>query len=191
VTITNGIHETVCGFSYGNHSDIQCEVQSELGSNQMIVTAHDKQGNSARIARNFSFDVYQVEPPETTGIMIYGKITDTAGRALPGVAVVTEPLSNPPNREDYVKKSTTHVNGTYEIEDRIPPGFNYERNISVEKEGYESIKKKITIIKGNRTSEQNFILAPQNKALAGFDFPVAASALVIISLLAWFRRERS
>jgi hypothetical protein len=42
VTITNGVHETVCGFTYGNHSNIQCEVQSKVGSNQIIVTARDK-----------------------------------------------------------------------------------------------------------------------------------------------------
>jgi hypothetical protein len=189
VTITNSIHETICGFTHGNHSSIRCQVQSEVGDNQIVITVRDKQGNIARIIRNYSFKLDQHGPPEITSIFIHGKVTDTAGRALSGVAVVIEPLSNPPNREDYVKKTTTHENGTYTIEDGVPFGFDYERNISAKKEGYEPIKKKITIKYGNQTHEQNFILTPQNKALSGIDSPLGLCAificLLIISVRKW------
>jgi len=189
VTITNGVRETVCGFTFRNHSIIQCEVQSEVGNNQIIITVRDKQGNNARIVRNYSFELNQLEPPEITSIFIYGKVTDTAGLALSGVEIVTEPLSNPPNREDYVKKSTTGENGTYTIKDGIVVGDDYERNISIKKEGYIPIKKKITIIHGNRTDEQNFILTPQNKDLSGFDFLLGVCS-VLISILFIKRRMR-
>lgn len=188
VTVINRDRETVCGFTYGNHSNIQCEVQSKVGSNQIIVTACDNQGNYARIARNYSFELDQHGPLETTSIFIYGKVTDTAGHALSGVAVVIEPLSNPPNWEDYVKKSTTGENGTYTIKDGVPFGFDYERNISVKKEGYEPIKKKITIIYGNQTYEQNFILTPQNKDLSGFGFPLGLCAIFIGLLIFTVRK---
>lgn len=189
VTITNGIQETMCGFTYGNHSHIHCEVQSEVkGNNQIIITARDRQGNFASIIRNYFFELDQHGPLETTSIFIYGKVTDTAGHALSGVAVVIEPLSNPPNWEDYVKKSTTGENGTYTIKDGVPFGFDYERNISVKKEGYEPIKKKITIIYGNQTNEQNFILTPQNKDLSGFGFPLGLCAIFIGLLIFTVRK---
>ncbi|HSA38588.1 MAG TPA: hypothetical protein P5013_06840 [Methanoregula sp.] len=188
VTISNCDRETVCGFTYGNHSNLQCEVQSEVGCNQIIVTARDKQGNFARIARNYSFELVQHGPLETTNIFIYGKVTDTANHALSGVAVVIEPLSNPPNWEDYVKKSTTGENGTYTIKDGVPFGFDYERNISVKKEGYEPIKKKITIIFGNQTYEQSFILSPQNNNLSGFDSLLGLCAIFIGLLIFTIRK---
>jgi len=179
VTVTNCDRETVCGNTYGNPSHIQCEVQSKVGCNQVIVTARDKQGNFARIQRNYSFELVQHGPLETMNIFIFGKITDTSNHALSGVAVVIEPLSNPPNWEDYIKKSTTGENGTYNIKDGVPFGFDYERNISVKKEGYEPIKKKIAIINGNQTHEQNFILTPQKKYLSGFGFLLGFCAIFI------------
>jgi hypothetical protein len=102
---------------------------------------------------------------------------------------VIEPLSNPPNWEDYVKKSTTHENGTYNIEDEVVVGDDYERNISVKKDGYIPIKKKITIIHGNRTIEQNFILTPQKTSASGFNISVTAFAIMIIFMIARIRRE--
>lgn len=189
MTVTNGVRETVCGFTYGNHSNIQCEVQSEVGSNQIIVTARDKQGNYARIARNYSFELYQRGPPETTSFFIYGKVTDTAGIALSGIAILIEPITNPPNREDYVKKSTTVENGTYTINDGVVVGDDYERNISIKKEGYIPIKKKITIIHGNRTNVQNFILTPRNKDFSGFDFLLGLCAIFICLLIITVRER--
>ena len=64
ITITNWIRETECGFTSGNHSGISCEVQSDVGKNQVIITARDKQGNSARIVRNYSFELQQLAPPQ-------------------------------------------------------------------------------------------------------------------------------
>ena len=179
ITISNGISETGCGFTPGNHTDIQCDIQLDISVDQITITVLDKQGNSARIVRNHSLKIEQLEPPETTNIFIYGKVTDTGGRAISGIAVVIEPQSNPPNWEDYVKNSTTNKDGTYNIEDGVIVGEDYERNISVTKEGYIPIKKKITVVSGNLTSEQNFILTPQNPSVSGFGFPLGICAVFI------------
>jgi len=188
ITITNWIRETECGFTSGNHSGISCEVQSDVGKNQVIITARDKQGNSARIVRNYSFELQQLAPPKTTNIFIYGKVIDTGGHAISGVEIVIEPLLNPPNFEDYVKKSTTAEDGTYSIEDGVVVGEDYERNISVTKEGYIPIKKKITVISGNGTNEQNFILTLQNPSVSGFGFPLGICSVLISLLIITIRK---
>ena len=112
--------------------------------------------------RNYSLKINQLEPRETTNIFIHGKVTDTGGHAISGAEVVMELLSKPPRWEDYVKKSTTGENGTFNFEDVVIVGEDYERNISVTKDGYIPIKQKITVVSGNLTSEQNFILTPKN-----------------------------
>jgi hypothetical protein len=162
----------------------------DLSVNQITIIVLDKQGNSARIVRNYSLEINQLEPPKTTNIFIYGKVTDTGGRAISGVEVVIEPLSNPPNWEDYVKNSTTIKNGTYNIEDGVVVGEDYERNISVTKEGYIPIKKKITIVSGNLTSERNFILTPQNPSVSGFGFLVGICSIPISLLIITMRKRQ-
>jgi hypothetical protein len=192
ITLSNGIGKTVCGFTPGNHSDIRCDIQLDLltvDQYQFTISVFDKQGNSARIVRNYSFKINQQEPPETTNIFIYGKVTDTDGRAISGVEIVIEPLSAPPNFEDYVKKTTTAENGTYRIEDGSVVSYDYERNISVIKEGYIPIKQKITVVSGNGTYEQNFILTPQNPTVSGFGFPLGIFAVFIGLLIITIRKR--
>ena len=188
ITISNGIRETACGFTSGNHTDILCDMQLDLSENQITMTVLNKQGNSARIVRNYSLEIDQLESRKTTNIFIYGKVTDTRGRAISGVEVVLELLSKPQRWEDYIKKSTTADIGTFNFEGTVIVGEDYERNISVTKEGYIPIKKKITVVSGYLTCEQNFILTPQNKELSGFGFPLGLCAIFIGLLIITVRK---
>ncbi len=128
--------------------------------------------------RNHSLEIYQLAPLKTTNIFIYGKVTDTRGHAISGVEVVSEPVSTPPEWEYYKKRSITGENGSYKIED-IFIGEDNERNISVNKKGYNPLNKKITVVSGNLTSEQNFILTSKNPSIPGFSFSVVIYAVVI------------
>ena len=139
--------------------------------------------------RNHSLKIHRVlAPPKTTNIFIHGKVTDTRGHAIPGVEVVSEPVSTPPEWEYYKKRSITSENGSYKIED-ILIGEDNERNISVYKKGYIPLKKKITVVSGNLTSEQNFILTLENPSLPGFGFPIVICA-VFIGLLMSIMNKR-
>ncbi len=191
ITISNGIRVTGCEFSPGNHSDIRCDIQLDLLTvDQFTITVFDKQGNSARIVRNYSFKINQLEPRATTNIFIHGKVTDSGGRAISGAEVVMELLSKPLIGGDYVRKSTTGENGTFNFESIVIVGEDYERNISVTKDGYIPIKQKITVVSGNLTSEQNFILTPENPSVSGFDYPLGIFAVFIGLLIITSRRER-
>ena len=190
ITISNGNRETSCGFTPGNHSDILCDIQLDTGVNQFIITALDTQGNRVSILRNYSFELIQLQPPKTTNIIIHGKVTDAGGHAISGVEVVLELLSKPQGWEDYVKKFTTADNGTFNFEGTVIVGEDFKRNISVTKEGYIPIKKKIIVQSGNLTSEQNFILTPQNTSVSGFGFLLSICAVFIGLLIIKSRRER-
>jgi hypothetical protein len=178
ITLSNGNSATSCGFTPGNHTDIRCDMQLDLSVDQITITVLDKQGNSASIVRNHSLEIQQLEPLKTRNIFISGKVTDNRGRAITGVEVVSESVSTPPEWEYYKKRSITDENGSYKIED-IFIGEENERNISVTKEGYIPIKKKIIIVSGNLTSEQNFILIPQKTSLSGFGFLLGICSILI------------
>ena len=191
ITISNGIKTTGCGFSPGNHSDVRCDIQLDLltvDKYQFAISVLDKQGNSAGIVRNYSFKIDQLEPRESTNIFIHGKVTDTGGRAISGAEVIMELLSKPLIGRDYTKISTTAEKGTFNFEDRVIVGENYERNISVTKDGYIPIKQKITVVSGNLTSEQNFILAQKNPTVSGFGYPFGIFAVFIGLLIITSRR---
>lgn len=190
ITISNGIRETSCGFTPGNHSDILCDIQLDTGVYQKIlITALDIQGNRASIMRNYSLELIQLQPPKTTNIIIHGNVSDPGGHAISGVEVVLEPLSKPQGWEDYVKKSTTADNGTFNFEDAVIIGEDYERNISLTKEGYIPIKKKIIVLSGNLTGEQNFIINPQNPSVSGFGFLLSICAVFIGLMIIISRKE--
>ncbi len=189
ITISNGNRETACGFAPGNNSDIRCDIQLDLGVDQFIITVFDTQGNRASIMRNYSVELTQLQPSKTTNIVIYGKVTDAGGHAISGVEVMSDHVDTPPEWEYFKKRSITSENGSYKIED-IFIGEENERNISVTKEGYIPIKKKITVLPGNLTSEQNFILIPQNPSVSGFGFPLSICAVLIGLLIITSRKER-
>ncbi len=62
ITISNGFRETSCGFTPGNHSEILCDMKLDLSVSQISITALDKQGNTVRIVRNYSLEIYQFIP---------------------------------------------------------------------------------------------------------------------------------
>lgn len=69
ITISNGIRETTCGFTPGNHSEILCDMKLDLSVSQISITALDKQGNTVRIVRNYSLEINQLAPSKTTNIL--------------------------------------------------------------------------------------------------------------------------
>lgn len=186
VRITNGINQSLCRTVAGQ--GFLCQNPWQTGRNTITITAYDNLGKVVSQTRNYTLIIGQHPPLMWTSIVIFGKVTDTNGRAISNVTVELELVSPRQEGGSNKKRFLTGENGSYSIQETIV-GEDFVRNISVTKEGYFPIQKKITLLYENQTREQNFILTPQNQDLSGFNEPLGICS-ILISLLIFKVRKR-
>jgi len=143
--------------SCGNQSPFGCDIVVAKGSEIIVVTATDRDGN--RVFRTRSIKVETGMPSLPPRITISGKITTPDGRPVEGATVRTEfPRA-------YDTKSVTvqsETDGTY----RINNAHGFSQKISVEKNGYANVTKEMTFNQNLNTAD--FILEPTTKPAPGF-----------------------
>jgi hypothetical protein len=160
----------------GNQSSFGCNVPAANGLNRIIVTATDLAGN--HVSRIRDFTIHSGGSTQAPRITISGKITTPEGHPIAGATVQLESETLPVTVE-------SETDGSYHINN----AYGYHQKISVEKNGYTNVTKKITFDQNLNTLD--FTLEPTTQPASGFTAVLCLVALLGSVLIVISRKERT
>lgn len=167
VVVRSSVGEVSCG----NGTEFVCSVPVAEGNETITVTLIDTLGKTSEAV----LAVYvNVDIPPPPWIRAIGTVRDAEGRPVPGATVKFEsvlPISGAP----YPVTTETAGDGGY----LIANAFGYGQNISIEKDGYQSLHREVFF--ENTTNHLDLELEsepPQGRTVPGFSAWMGVFALL-------------